>query len=511
MADRLERADLHRDLESLVPVSVSGAPVDTVPARVRASWLRSQEYGVPQADIRPVFTGSYDEGSLFYECGRDVLTDLHHTLAAEPVSLMLTDAEGLVLNRLCGDHDLLRELDTVHLAPGFAYSEREAGTNGLGLALADRLPTLVRAEEHYALSLCTYTCAAAPVLDPVSGRLEGSVNITTRSQSSSELLLALAQAAAGNTSALMLARSRGRRPRPRRRGEVFRVEVPRLEPGSGAFRSTSTGWTAALASAAAGLGSGHVVAAVGERGSGRTTLLAQAERAGRPRDRILAAHPPDPEDADTWLALWPPELGKPHTAVILCDVGDLPMWVAERLRDLVLRARTGPGPAGEPATPVPFSMTAERLEDVPAPLAALVDTVVPVLPLRERPEDVLPLVHHAVRRARGRDLTVTPAAEQVLADHPWPGNVTQLLRVVAAAARRTDVIDVHHLPAEVLSEPGRRLSRIESFERDEILRVVSRPGTTMQDAAQRLGMSRATLYRKVGHYGIKVRAARPDG
>ncbi len=214
MADRLERADLHRDLESLVPVPVSGAPVDTVPARVRASWLRSQEYGVPLSDIQPVFTGSYDEGSLFYECGRDVLTDLHHTLASEPVSLMLTDADGLVLNRLCGDHDLLRELDTVHLAPGFAYSEREAGTNGLGLALADRLPTLVRAEEHYALSLCTYTCAAAPVLDPVSGRLEGSVNITTWSRSSSELLLALAQAAAGNTSALMLARGRGRAPPP---------------------------------------------------------------------------------------------------------------------------------------------------------------------------------------------------------------------------------------------------------------------------------------------------------
>jgi transcriptional regulator of acetoin/glycerol metabolism len=36
-------------------------------------------------------------------------------------------------------------------------------------------------------------------------------------------------------------------------------------------------------------------------------------------------------------------------------------------------------------------------------------------------------------------------------------------------------------------------------------------GQGLQDAAQRLGMSRATLYRKVAHYGIKVRAARPDG
>ncbi len=164
--------------------------------RLMASWQRSQDYGVPLESIEPVFTGTYDEESLFFECGREVLTDLHRTLVNEPISLMLTDADGLVLNRLSGDTSLLRALDAVHLAPGFAYSEREAGTNGLGLALADRVPTVVRAEEHYSLSLCTYTCAAVPVLDPLTGRLEGSVNLTTWSKSSSDLLLALAQSAA---------------------------------------------------------------------------------------------------------------------------------------------------------------------------------------------------------------------------------------------------------------------------------------------------------------------------
>ena len=98
---------------------------------------------------------------------------------------MLTDADGLVLNRLSGDTSLLRALDAVHLAPGFAYSEREAGTNGLGLALADRVADRWCAPRSTtALSLCTYTCAAVPVLDPLTGRLEGSVNLTTWSQSS---------------------------------------------------------------------------------------------------------------------------------------------------------------------------------------------------------------------------------------------------------------------------------------------------------------------------------------
>lgn len=138
-----ERAHLQRALRS------GGESSDVavhVPERVLASWRRSEEYGVPLESIEPSFTGTVDEESLFYECGRQVLTDLHRTLVNEPISLMLTDADGLVLNRLSGDASLLRALDAVHLAPGFAYAERTVGTNGLGLALADLAPTVVRAE-----------------------------------------------------------------------------------------------------------------------------------------------------------------------------------------------------------------------------------------------------------------------------------------------------------------------------------------------------------------------------
>jgi transcriptional regulator of acetoin/glycerol metabolism len=469
-----------------------------LPPRLLASWQRSQDYGVSLDDVDPVFSGTFDEESLFFECGREVLTALHSTLADEPISLMLTDADGLVLNRLCGDHTLLEALDAAHLAPGFAYSEREAGTNGLGLALADRTPTLVRAQEHYALNLCTYTCAAAPVFDPLTGQLEGSVNLTTWSDASNELLLALAQSAAGNTSALMLARSHGRRPRPAPRGDVFRVVTPRLEPGSGTMQALSTSWDGALSLATHALSSGRVVAAVGEPGSGRTTLLAQAERLVRPRERILAAGAPAPQDAEVWLSLWTPELGKPHTAVIVRDADTLPAWVAERLRDIVTRARrTG-------SAVVPFSMTAERFEDVPPTLSSLVETIVQVPALRDRSADVLPLAQHLACRARGREVDFTPAARNALRDHGWPGNVSQLDAVVKEAAHHTDVIDLCHLPPEILSHSSHRLSRIEAFERDEIVRVLTRPGVTMRDASSELGMSRATVYRKVAQYGIRI-------
>lgn len=464
-----------------------------LPRRLLASWQRSEEYGVPLESVEPVFAGTENLESLFVECGNEVLTDLHRTLSAEPVSMMLTDAEGVVLSRLSGDHSLLRALDDVHLAPGFAYSEREVGTNGLGLALADRVPTLVRADEHYALNLCSFTCAAVPVLDPVSGRLEGSVNFTTWSQSSSDLLLALARSAASNTAALMLARSSGRRPRPTSRGQVFRVEMPRLEPGSGTLHQLSEAWNQVVARAERAMASRHVVAAIGEPGVGRATLLAQAARHVYPRDRILSAGVPAPSDTSTWLELWAPELGKAHTAVVVRDVDTLPTWAAERLRDLVAQTSS-----------VPFAMTAERFTDIPVALSGLVDTVVEVPPLRDRSADVLPLAAHIARRTRGRDVQISPAAARALQNYGWPGNVDQLSRVVAQAAGRSDVVDVAMLPSEVLAGDTRHLSRIEAFERGEIVRVLGTGAPTMAEAAHELGMSRATLYRKAAQYGIDV-------
>lgn len=487
-----------------------GLDLGTLPDRLMSSWRRSEDYGVPLDVVEPVYAGTHHEDSLFVQCGREVLGGLHQTLANEPVSIMLTDADGLVINRLSGDSSLLRALDRVHLAPGFAFSEREVGTNGLGLALADRAPSLVRADQHYNASLCRYTCAAVPVLDPVSGRLEGSVNITTWSDSRSDLLLALAQSAAGNTAALMLARSRGQTSRPTPRGEVFRVERARLEPGAGTVRSLSRAWMEAVEQATRALSEGRRVAAVGEAGSGRTTLLAQALRRARPRDRILSASPPAPEDVSDWLSLWAPEVGKPYTAVIVADVDGLPAWAAAPVHDALVRAGAVPARPiasadGEPPpAEAPWSVTAERFGDLPEDLAGLIDTVVEVPPLRERPEDVLVLAQHVANQTRKRTIDITHAAERALSACSWPGNIDQLVRVIRHAAMRTDVIDTRHLPAEVLSGSHRRLSRIEAFERDEIVRCVTRPGVTMKEAAADLGMSRATLYRKLAQYDLHI-------
>lgn len=490
-----------------VPRPQAGGPegmMTTVSRRLLASWQRSEEYGVSADAIDPVWAGSVAGDSLFYQCGQEVLTSLHQTLANEPLSLMLTDANGLVLNRFSGDTSLLRALDKVHLAPGFAFSEREAGTSGLGMALADRTPSLVRAEEHYSASLRTYTCAAVPVIDPLSGRLEGSVNITTWSKSSPELLLALAQSAASNTAALMLAKSGGHRPKAGPRGGVFRVQRGRVEPGAGTLRAMSPDWTEALDRAALALGANRVVAAVGEPGSGRATLVGQAIRQARPGSRILCAAAPEPEDVEAWLSLWTPELSKADTAVIVENVDFLPAWAAQELSTRAAAAvQSLPAPAGGPPG-ISWAMTAEDLAAVPQPLAAMVETVVPVPALRERPADVMPLARYAARQTRMRDVDFTAAAEHALTGYGWPGNVDELFTMVQDAAMRTETIDVRHLPSQLVGRTGPHLTRIEAVERDEIVRCLSRPGITVAAAASELGMSRATIYRRMSRLGISA-------
>lgn len=478
-----EHIDGHRALDTR-----RGESVDRpVPARLRASWERSERYGIPIDAVEPVFAGTDAPESLFHECGDAVLTDLYRTLTSEPVGMMLTDADGIVLTRVSGDRTLLRALDDVHLAPGFGYSEREVGTNGLGLALADLAPTLVRADQHYSHSLTGFTCAAAPVVNPTTNRLEGAVNLTTWSNTSSDLLLTLARSAAGTIGASMLARgSDGHRP-ARSRRTLFHVD----HGASVRWADLGTDWNDATAAIRTSLTSGSVVAVAGEPGSGRATAAAAAARLAFPHHRILMAAVPEPDGLDSWFELWSFEAGRQDTVVVLRDADAMPAYVADRLRALTL--------AGES---MPTILTIENLADVPAAFATSVTSVVSLPPLRDRPDDVLPLLQHVARSVRGREVVTTASAERALRQYDWPGNASQLVSVATHAVSRSDTVDVGALPSEILAGPTHRLSTIEAFERGEIVRVLSSGHPTMARAASLLGMSRATLYRKISYYKI---------
>ena len=135
-------------------------------------------------------------------------------------------------------------------------------------------------------------------------------------------------------------------------------------------------------------------------------------------------------------------------------------------------------------------------------------------PLRDRGDDILPLAEHflAATAARGnkRVAAFTASALKVLTAYQWPGNVRELENVVerAVALAESTELGVEDLPPQVRE---RRMADIHAgalarnltlaeLEREYIARVLSAEGGNKTRAAQRLGLDRKTLYRKLEEY-----------
>ncbi len=159
--------------------------------------------------------------------------------------------------------------------------------------------------------------------------------------------------------------------------------------------------------------------------------------------------------------------------------------------------------------------------------------VVPiVLPaLRERREDIPLLIDHFLRRFASRSgqagLKITPAAVEELQRYDWPGNVRELENlierlVIMYPGPVLDLEVVHeglnsisNLRASTgtdhLRSGGTRgveqprsydLTQIERLEREAIIRALTRAESSVKTAAHDLGLSPATVYRKIKRYGI---------
>ena len=144
--------------------------------------------------------------------------------------------------------------------------------------------------------------------------------------------------------------------------------------------------------------------------------------------------------------------------------------------------------------------------------------------LRERRSDIPMLVHHFLDRyARGQNLQVSPAAMKSLLQYDWPGNVRELENCIARAVTLGDrqIIDVNDLPPAIRSEqpsggPSSEdrasvsTTALAEMERMTILRVFEQAHGDKALAGKMLGISRATLYRKLKRYNIPMKPGVPN-
>jgi two-component system response regulator AtoC len=139
--------------------------------------------------------------------------------------------------------------------------------------------------------------------------------------------------------------------------------------------------------------------------------------------------------------------------------------------------------------------------------------------LRERRSDIPMLVHHFLDRyAPGETLQVTAAAMKSLLQYDWPGNVRELENCISRAVTLGDhqIIDVADLPPALRGDqPSSTFApdpdplpatALADMERMTILRVFEQARGDKALAGRMLGISRATLYRKLKRYNIQLKA-----
>ncbi|GAA5013529.1 helix-turn-helix domain-containing protein [Kitasatospora paranensis] len=160
------------------PPGEERAPASPPPPRpeISDSWQRLRRLGLDPdlgRNIRRIGTAEVEQRRHDSQLAA-VLPALRSTLLGHPgdapVLLAIADPEGHLL-WLDGARPLRRSADGIGFDKGARWTEDEVGTNGIGMALRTERATSVHSAEHYLRSHHAWTCVAAPVRDPRTGRL----------------------------------------------------------------------------------------------------------------------------------------------------------------------------------------------------------------------------------------------------------------------------------------------------------------------------------------------------
>jgi two-component system, NtrC family, response regulator AtoC len=213
--------------------------------------------------------------------------------------------------------------------------------------------------------------------------------------------------------------------------------------------------------------------------------------------------------------------------IFLDEIGELPLELQAKLLRVLQEKEVRPVGSND-KVPVDVRVIAATNRDLEAAYRGgtfrkdlffrLNVVTIHVPALRERRSDIPQLAHYFLDRyAPGENIQVTPAAMKSFLQYEWPGNVRELENCIARAVALGDhrTIDVEDLPpsirsaqdAEGTASSGSAVSTtaLADLERMTILRVFEKAGGDKALAGKMLGISRATLYRKLKLYNIPLR------
>ncbi|MCR5868679.1 sigma-54-dependent Fis family transcriptional regulator [Aquincola sp. J276] len=164
---------------------------------VTRSWIRClNEYQLhPERPREPAIISNAAMQSRFerqadvIECARYEMTTLYQQLGDADSAVVLTDTDGAIVH-MVSSPEFAAEAAPLGLRVGAVWSEREAGTNGMGTCLASGAPVSIRRDDHFFSQFTSLTCSAVPVFDP-SGEIAAVLDVTSRSSLMQQHLLVL--------------------------------------------------------------------------------------------------------------------------------------------------------------------------------------------------------------------------------------------------------------------------------------------------------------------------------
>jgi sigma-54 dependent transcriptional regulator, acetoin dehydrogenase operon transcriptional activator AcoR len=579
-------ADVRRTRERFLEGYVEG---ETLRPTLLESWRRSQTLRVHPDRLELPYVREPNADSRLVHAAAPVLRQTTEDLTAQAVAVILTGADGVVLQRSVPEETFMKALDSVSLAPGYSYAEEFAGTNGIGTALETCQPAFIRGSEHFVGKLDRLGCAGVPIRDPISQRVVGVVDLTCWASHSDPLLFALAKTAGSQIEERMKASAHESETalvdayhQQARRfplgvlaigGDVvlmnrylrqaldavdrtalleYAVDLLSAKTSDAPMAVLPSGTSAKLSVAdRAQIGGARTNVVFHIRLSAETTVHRVGTRqpavtripglAGRSsswrrscqqverccRDRVWVLLEGEKGSGRAKLAQAVGEYVKPGRAVrvmrvenfstagrfvaelvsatddddfllVLADVDAIDEEALEPIA-AVLQSRAGRGWIAATTSCATPSPTKEAL------LLPFFTHTVTVPALRHRIEDIQELVPFLLAEvASGAQVRLAPEAIRQLSRLPWPGNVAQLRRVLleTVARQRFGLINADKLPPECRSVTRRKLTQMEALERDAIVRSLEENSGNKLEAALALGMSRATIYRKMNEYGI---------
>ncbi len=486
-----------------------------------------------------------DTESHLLRASKAVLSDVLADCEGAPLGFIVADRDGRIVDVADAHPDVGHAIDRAGVARGTRMTEADVGTNAIGTVLETRQPMLIRGEDHYLTAFQQFTCFGHPIIHPLTKRVEGVLNVGGNTVGDTRFFGPIARRATRDIQELLVQNSPVAQRRllyayhsaARRRGQAVLVlgeglvlaspaALDLLDPADHATIRAYADGADPLSPAPAHLvlSAGHEVDVTGiqvEGTDGMLVNLTVAERSstigraesptvafpllitgepgsGRSTEaRRIAPCSSNSIDAADIFSIGPSTWLKQLDAATR---GDGPPVIVENIQVLndacvtqVARLLV--------QSPRPVVVTADQSEDddVHAAIVAICRSRRDLRPLRHRRHEI-PRLAVEMLAAQGASSSLRLSAEtlRVLASQPWPGNFTELSRVIEHVARTRAAGDIvpTDLPIAYRNQMP-ELSPRHLAERDAILSALSAAGGNKVQAARSLGVSRATLYNRL--------------